>query len=64
MNGMHRRPNARRAFVTDRRGAVAVEYIAIVGTIAIASIPAGFAAGADLVQSFSIVRELLFLPIP
>ena len=51
-------------WLRDRRGTVAIEYIAIVGTIALLAIPAAIAVGKALVDSFGITREMLFYPVP
>jgi Flp pilus assembly pilin Flp len=64
MTNQNRHPGDEVALARDRRGAVAVEYIVVVGTVAILAIPAALIAGSDLVSSFAVARELLFLPIP
>lgn len=46
------------------RGVVAVEYVVIVGSLALLAIPAALAVGKALVESFGVTREMLFFPIP
>ncbi len=59
-----RRASRPATLLRDTRGGVAVEYIVIVGTVALFAIPASVAVGKALVESFGITREMLFFPVP
>lgn len=50
--------------VRDRRGQVALEYLVLVGTMAIVLIPAFVAAGRAIVTSFEKTRTAIAHPVP
>jgi Flp pilus assembly pilin Flp len=53
-----------KAFLCDTRANVSVEYIVLVATIAIVSIPAAAVTGKAIVESYTITRDILFYPVP
>jgi hypothetical protein len=54
----------RRSLVTDTLAGVSVEYVVVVGVVAVASIPAFLFAGSALLTGFGWMRHLLFYPAP
>jgi hypothetical protein len=54
----------RRSLVTDTLAGVSVEYVVVVGVVAVASIPAFLFAGSSLLSGFGWMRHLLFYPAP
>lgn len=58
------RLTAFRALVADARGDVAVEYIALIGTIALPAIVAFTAAGKAIVRDYTILQNILSMPLP
>jgi len=59
---MHRRPPSK--LRSCDRGDAAVEYVVLLGTMAIPLVPVMVAFGAWLVGVFESIRNLVVLPIP
>lgn len=52
------------SLAVDTRGDAAVEYVLLFGLVALPAIPAFVAAGAALVRTFEVLRNLSLLPVP
>lgn len=52
------------ALLADARGDAAVEYIALIGTIALPAIVAFTAAGKAIVREYTILQNILSMPLP
>jgi len=55
---------ALKQLLTDQRGAVLTEYVVVVGTVGLATLPALLYCGWALVGNFSFVRNYLLYPFP
>lgn len=53
-----------RALLADARGDAAVEYIALIGTIALPAIAAFTAAGKAIVHDYTTLQNILSMPLP
>ncbi len=57
-------PESPSGLVAEDVGAVAVEYIVLVGFVALASLPAFIAMGVALVNGFESIRDIMLWPMP
>lgn len=57
-------PRGLQRLLVETRGDAAVEYVLLFGLVALPAIPAFVAAGAALVQTFEVMRDLSVLPVP
>ena len=58
------RNSALARFLADRRGAIATEYVVLVGTIGLAVVFALITVGPKLVKDFTRSRDITASPIP
>jgi Flp pilus assembly pilin Flp len=57
-------PELARTLLRDTRGAVLVEYIILIGTVALTCIPVFAYCGATLARDFGPLRNYMFYPFP
>jgi Flp pilus assembly pilin Flp len=63
-NGLKPRPGTVADLARESRGDAAVEYLFLIGTIALPAIAAFLAVGKVIVDNYTTMQNILILPLP